>query len=54
MNQSTVIGLLCGVVLLIGMVVMSPDHIGAFFNFPGLIVVIGGTLAAAALSMKCI
>ena len=50
MNQSTVIGLLGGVVLLIGMIVMSPDHIGAFFNLPGLIVVIGGTLTATFVS----
>ena len=50
MHQSTVIGLLGGVVLLMGMIVMSPDHIGAFFNLPGLIVVIGGTLTASFVS----
>jgi chemotaxis protein MotA len=50
MNQSTVIGLLGGLVLLIGMIVMSPEHIGAFFNLPGLIVVIGGTLTATFVS----
>ena len=50
MNQSTVIGLLGGIVLLIGMIVMSPDHVGAFFNLPGLIVVLGGTLTATFVS----
>lgn len=50
MNQSSVIGLLCGGILLTGMIIMSPDHIGAFFNIPGLIVVAGGTLAATFVS----
>ncbi len=50
MNQSTVIGLLGGLILLFGMMIMSPDHLGAFVNIPGLIVVIGGTLAATVIS----
>jgi len=50
MNQSSVIGMLGGVFLLIAMIIMSPDHIGAFFNIPGLFVVIGGTLAATVVS----
>lgn len=50
MNQSTIIGLAAGGVLLIGILVMASDQIGAFFNIPGLIVVIGGTLAATLIS----
>lgn len=49
-RQSTVLGLVGGFVLLLGMMVMSPDHIGAFLNIPGLLVVIGGTLAATCIS----
>lgn len=50
MNQSTIIGLSGGLLLLIGMMVMSPDNIGAFLNIPGLIVVLGGTLTATFVS----
>ncbi len=50
MNQSTIFGLLGGVVLLTGMVILSPENAGAFLNVPGLIVVIGGTLAATLVS----
>ncbi len=48
--QSTVIGLTGGVLLLLGMMVMSPEHVGIFFNVPGLLMVIGGTLAATIVS----
>jgi chemotaxis protein MotA len=50
MNQSRIIGLLAGCVLFVGILIMASDHIGAFFNIPGLIVVIGGTLAATFIS----
>ena len=50
MNKSTVVGLVGGGVLVLGMMLLSPEHIGAFFNIPGLIVVIGGTLAATIVS----
>ena len=50
MKKSTVIGLVGGGVLVLGMMLLSPEHIGAFFNIPGLIVVIGGTLAATVVS----
>lgn len=50
MKKSTVIGLLGGGVLVLGMILLSPEHISAFFNIPGLIVVIGGTLAATVVS----
>ena len=50
MNQSTLLGLGGGVALVIGMIVMSPEHMSAFFNIPGLIVVLGGTLMATFIS----
>ncbi|MCO6411211.1 MAG: MotA/TolQ/ExbB proton channel family protein [Thiogranum sp.] len=50
MNQNTIVGLLAGFVLVVGIIAMASDHIGAFFNLPGLIVVIGGTLAATYIS----
>lgn len=50
LRQSTVMGLLAGVLLVLGMVIMSPEHIGLFFNIPGLLVVLGGTLAATLVS----
>lgn len=50
MNQSTLLGLGGGLALLIGMMLMSPEHMGAFFNIPGLIVVLGGTLMATFIS----
>ncbi|MBI5040251.1 MAG: MotA/TolQ/ExbB proton channel family protein [Gammaproteobacteria bacterium] len=49
-RQSTVIGLAGGMLLLVGMMVMSPEHIGIFFNIPGLLMVIGGTFAATIVS----
>ena len=49
-RQSTVIGLTGGLLLLMGMMVMSPEHIGIFFNLPGLLMVVGGTLAATIVS----
>ncbi|MBU1192356.1 MAG: MotA/TolQ/ExbB proton channel family protein [Gammaproteobacteria bacterium] len=49
-RQSTVIGLVSGCVLLIGMMIMSPEHAGMFLNIPGLLVVLGGTLAATIVS----
>lgn len=50
LRHSTVMGLIGGVLLVLGMVVMSPEHIGLFFNIPGLLVVLGGTFAAALVS----
>lgn len=50
MNRSTLLGLGGGLLLIIGMMVMSPEHMGAFFNIPGLIVVVGGTLMATFIS----
>jgi chemotaxis protein MotA len=50
MNQSTILGLLGGLVFLMVMIFMSPDNVAAFFNIPGFMVVIGGTLAATFVS----
>lgn len=50
LRQSTVMGLVAGALLVLGMVVMSPEHVGLFFNIPGLLVVVGGTFAATLIS----
>lgn len=50
LNQSTTMGLGGGLLLILGMILLAPEHIGAFFNIPGLIVVLGGTLAATLVS----
>lgn len=50
LNQSTTIGLFGGTLLIIVMMLMAPEHISAFFNLPGLLVVIGGTIAATLVS----
>lgn len=50
MNQSTVFTSLGGLVFVTVLILMSPDSVAAFFNIPGLMVVIGGTLAATFVS----
>lgn len=50
LNRSALTGLVGGVVLVLGMMLVVPAHIGAFFDIPGLIVVLGGTLAATCVS----
>ncbi len=50
MNKSSLIGLLAGAGLVLGMMLLVPAHIGVFFNIPGLLVVFGGTLAATVVS----
>jgi len=50
LNQSTTIGLSGGLLLILVMILIAPEHIGAFFNIPGLIVVLGGTVAATLVS----
>ena len=46
LRQSTTMGLGGGLLLILSMILLVPEHIGAFFNIPGLFVVLGGTLAA--------
>ncbi|HED18325.1 MAG TPA: chemotaxis protein MotA [Gammaproteobacteria bacterium] len=50
MNRSIIFVFLGGSILLFGIIILSPWNVGAFFNIPGLIVVIGGTLAATLIS----
>lgn len=50
MKQSTRLLLLVVPVVIAAMFLVSPTHLGAFLNLPGLIVVIGGTLVATFLS----
>jgi chemotaxis protein MotA len=50
MKRSVLISLAGGLVLVTGMLLLSPHGVGAFFSIPGLLVVIGGTLAATLLS----
>jgi chemotaxis protein MotA len=50
MKQSTRLLLLIAAVAIAAMMLISPSHLGAFLNLPGLIVVIGGTLVATFLS----
>lgn len=49
-KNSTLIGLAGGLLLLILLMLAAANGLGAFFNLPGLIVVIGGTLAATCVS----
>ncbi len=50
MKQSTRLILLLIPVAVAAVLLISPAHLGAFFNLPGLIMVIGGTLVATFLS----
>lgn len=50
LRHSTVMGLIAGMLLVLGMIAMSPEHIGLFFNIPGLLVVVGGSFAATLVS----
>lgn len=50
MKRSVIISLAGGLMLVMGMLVLSPGSVGNFFSLPGLIVVLGGTLAATLVS----
>lgn len=50
MKRSVIISSIGGSLLVVGMLVLSPQGNGAFFSIPGLIIVIGGTLLATLLS----
>lgn len=50
LKQSSVIGLLASGTLLIALLAMMPEHILDFFNVPGLLTVVGGTVAATLIS----
>lgn len=50
MKRSVLISLAGGLLLVAGMLLLSPHGAGAFFSLPGLLVVFGGTVAATLLS----
>jgi len=50
MNVSTLIGILTGIFLIIASVLLSAENPGIFLNLPGLLIVIGGTIAAIFIS----
>ncbi len=50
MNPSTVLGMVGGVALLVAAVALSTADIRVFLNLPGLVLVLGGTLAATLMS----
>ena len=50
MNTSTLVGILTGILLIVASVTLSAEHPGIFLNLPGLLIVIGGTIAATFIS----
>ncbi len=50
MNSSTALGILTGVLLITLSVYLSAEEPGVFLNFPGLLIVVGGTIAATSIS----
>lgn len=50
MNPSTIIGMLGGIALLVLSIVLTTKDAVVFVNLPGLVIVLGGTLAATLLS----
>ncbi|MDD3608156.1 MAG: MotA/TolQ/ExbB proton channel family protein [Halothiobacillaceae bacterium] len=50
MNPSTIIGMIGGLVMVFGAIVLSSDNLSIFINIPGLMLVVGGTLAATFIS----
>lgn len=50
MKHSMVVGGVGALVLVAGILALAPDSLGAFFSLPGLVVVLGGTLAATLFS----
>ena len=50
MNPSTFLGMLGGIALIVLAIVMTASDVDAFWNLPGLAVVLGGTLAATLLA----
>ncbi|MGC8698243.1 MAG: MotA/TolQ/ExbB proton channel family protein, partial [Halothiobacillus sp.] len=50
MNPSTLIGMLGGFGIIIGAIFLESNHVADFVNLPGLLLVLGGTLAATLVS----
>ncbi|WP_418067325.1 motility protein A [Sedimenticola hydrogenitrophicus] len=50
MNISTLVGIVTGMLLIVLSVLLSAEEPGVFLNLPGLLIVIGGTIAATFIS----
>lgn len=50
MNPTTAIGMIAGLALIIWAIIFSAEDATAFLNLPGLMIVIGGTIAATLIS----
>ncbi|AKH21211.1 motility protein A [Sedimenticola thiotaurini] len=50
LNSSTLVGIATGMLLIVFSVLLSADEPGVFLNLPGLLIVIGGTIAATFIS----
>ncbi|MCW8908860.1 MAG: chemotaxis protein MotA, partial [Sedimenticola sp.] len=50
LNSSTLVGIVTGVALIILSVLLSAEEPGIFLNLPGLLIVVGGTIAATFIS----
>jgi chemotaxis protein MotA len=50
MNTSTFVGILTGALLIAASVLLSAENPGIFLNLPGLLIVVGGTIAATFIS----
>lgn len=51
MDIATIIGIIGGLALIIGSIIMG-SPLSAFFNFPGLLIVVGGTIMATLIMQK--
>jgi len=49
-NFSTILGVLLGFILIVFSIYFSADNPAKFFNFPGLLIVVGGVIAATFIS----
>jgi len=50
LNSSTLVGIVTGMLLIVLSVLLSAEEPGVFLNLPGLLIVIGGTIAATFIS----
>jgi len=50
MNFSTIIGIAASIILVLGSIWFSSDHVTSFLNFPGFLIVVTGTFAATFIS----
>ena len=50
MNPTTIIGILSGLLVVVGAILLSSNNAAAFLNLPGLVLVLGGTMAATLIS----